>query len=470
MKRRTFLIGTGSTAIGGSALLGSGAFSRVESQRGVSIKVAEDPKAFLGLDGCPDSPNSSYTELDEKGHLQIQMNDENPNIGKGENARGVGVNSDSRTWFHRVFQICNQGKQTVCIWIEDDDDWPRVGEADSETFAGDRRVDFYLEDDDERSIVGQENHVELEIGECVCIGLKTNTKSLSEGDELLEDLDNEIKLIADEECPPEVPPEDLGAICGKKKLTKNAKDQFDLEGWIIELYDGPDREVLLDSTITDDNGEYCFLGLAPGTYYVCEVPEPGSIPIDPDDGCREVEVGEGETVENINFLNDSDDEPFDEAPRTIGFWSNWSGECTPGGQENFLGQTLDAAEGLVLGDLTVTREDHAEPPNCGAVNILTKRDLDGIVRANDGAYDLAAQLLAAKLNEAAGAPVPGDGTGDPGEDCEDVRAQIDAGQDLLDGLGFDGTGSYLPPQTANRQEALDIADCLDRYNNGEFTS
>ena len=72
-----------------------------------------------------------------------------------------------------------------------------------------------------------------------------------------------------------------------------------------------------------------------------------------------------------------------------------------------------------------------------------------------------------KLNRAAGADVSGDGTDD--DDYEDVEAQIDADQALLGGKGFDGTDYYLPTWTDGRQAALDIADCLDRFNNGEFT-
>ena len=197
MKRRTFLIGTGSAAIGGSALLGSGAFSRVESQRSVTIQVAEDPDAYLGMDKCSidgsETPNSSYAHLDEKGHLEILMNPENPTI--PESPLGEGINSDSRMWVDNVFQLCNQGKEDVCVYIEDDDDWPRAPEEYDE----ERRVDFYLGADREGTIVGEDNEFLLELGECVCVGLKTNSKSLSEGDELLEALDNEIRIVADVE-------------------------------------------------------------------------------------------------------------------------------------------------------------------------------------------------------------------------------------------------------------------------------
>ena len=366
MERRKFLVGVGSTSIGGSALVGSVAFSRVESQRAVTIQVAEDEYAYLGLMGCPDSPNQSYTGDDGKGHLTVDMTPENPT-----EAGGQGVNSDSSTWFDRVFQICNNGKKAACIWIEDDENWPVVPKGWGE-HTGERRVEFYLEDERDTTIIGEENAIALEVSDCVCVGIRTRTYSLSEEDHLLEELDDEIRIIADDDCP----------------------DVPDIPG--------------------EENDE-----------------EP------PDD----------------------DEDPV---PRTIGFWSNWSGECTPGGQWNYLGETLEGA-GIELGDLPVTKADHATPPKCGAVKLLLKRDLDDNVRANDGAYGLASQLLAAKLNRAAGAEVPDD------TECGDIGTQIDDGQKLLYGIGFEGTGSHLPPGAEDRQDALDIAECLDRYNKGEFT-
>jgi len=42
MNRRNFLLGAGSATIGGTALLGSGAFTRAQSQRRMKIDVADD--------------------------------------------------------------------------------------------------------------------------------------------------------------------------------------------------------------------------------------------------------------------------------------------------------------------------------------------------------------------------------------------------------------------------------------------
>ena len=110
MKRRKFLLGTAAVSVGGGALLGSGAFTSVESQRTVSAEVSTDPNAYLGMDKCTDSngnetPNASFASLDNEGHLQILMDDTNPTI--GNSPLGDGLNSDSDSRFDQVFQVCN---------------------------------------------------------------------------------------------------------------------------------------------------------------------------------------------------------------------------------------------------------------------------------------------------------------------------------------------------------------------------
>lgn len=49
MKRRAFLAGVGAMSVGGSALLASGAYSRGESQRDVTIETVGDDDAYLRL-------------------------------------------------------------------------------------------------------------------------------------------------------------------------------------------------------------------------------------------------------------------------------------------------------------------------------------------------------------------------------------------------------------------------------------
>jgi len=273
------------------------------------------------------------------------------------------------------------------------------------------------------------------------------------------------------------------------------EDQPTLEDWTITLFDEDPREDDIEpiaTTVTGEDGDYEFDDLTPGMYYVAEELQDGWVQTfpdpDEDDGIHVISLGGAEEVE-ANFGNVRED-PGD--PRTIGFWRNWSGDCTSGNQENVLGETLekadDAGRTVTLGELVLTKDETCPE----AVNVLRKRDIDSGIRANDGAYDLAAQLLAAKLNvegapeDAEEGPRPeGVATGELASDeCEELDADtvdevIENGQALLEDIEFDGTGSYLEPQRgppaardddtqAQREEALAHAECLDKFNNGEL--
>ena len=210
MQRRKFLVGIGGTGIGASALVGSGAFSRVESRRNVRIDTAEDPEAYLGLDACDSKHGDNYVEIGDDGHLEIELG-ENP-------AGGEGVNSNSLSFFDNVFQICNQGKEKSCVYI------------DAEMIHDDTSlpvVDFYVYDGPEqRSIRGEEKAIGIEVGECICVGIRLYTKNLEAGDRLLED--DEMVVVADaddDRCPqlddPDPDPDPNGraiswvAFCGE---------------------------------------------------------------------------------------------------------------------------------------------------------------------------------------------------------------------------------------------------------------
>ncbi|WP_178916370.1 VWA domain-containing protein [Natronomonas gomsonensis] len=201
MERRKFLIGVGGASLGSGALVGSGAFSAMRAERPVSIQVSEDPGALVGLDRCPGSDNAKYAGVDDDGELFVDIS-EKPN-------EGDGVNGDSVYLFHEVFRVCNQSDHSICLWVERENGWPEV---DSGPSKGDPRVDFYLGADPDDSILGASNGHELDSGDCVCIGIKTNTVGLTsaEADTILEPVGDDINLRADSECPDgvEQPPQE----------------------------------------------------------------------------------------------------------------------------------------------------------------------------------------------------------------------------------------------------------------------
>jgi hypothetical protein len=142
---------------------------------------------------------------------------------------------------------------------------------------------------------------------------------------------------------------------------------------------------------------------------------------------------------------------------TIGFWKNWA-SCSgsKGGQKPVLDQTLasfpiasgQTTHGVVIGKLYV--DTCAE-----AVAILNKTDLSGKKQSSDAAYNLAAQLLAAKLNVQAGAGV-----------CGPVTIAIAQAQALLYTINFNGTGTYLKKMSPTQAALANcLATWLDDYNN-----
>lgn len=210
MRRRQFLVGAGSAGLGGSTLIGSGAFSAVESQRQVTVQTAEDANAYLGLEACSTPNGQNFVGDDGKGHVTIDIGDFDD--GSYDRPTGEGVNSDSLTAFDNVLRICNQGKEDACVWID-----AEVAEGLLEGHDTSQPViDFYVldGDDEPRSILGVENAAKLPLGECFCVGVRVFTKFLSAGDQIV--AGEEIRINADvnpdaiDDCPVvnggEIPP------------------------------------------------------------------------------------------------------------------------------------------------------------------------------------------------------------------------------------------------------------------------
>ncbi|MBV7438603.1 hypothetical protein [Aeromonas sp. sif2416] len=168
--------------------------------------------------------------------------------------------------------------------------------------------------------------------------------------------------------------------------------------------------------------------------------------------CGNFSVGPGETKV---FTIDNTQPPGGRA-LTIGYWRNWA-SCSKsnGKQEPVLDQTLAsfAGGGVYIGKLFVDTCQEA-------VRILSKQDVGtGKQKSSDPAFNMAAQLLAAKLNVQAGAG-----------QCPNAVTAMVAGQAILDGpppsyaVNFTGTGDY-PKKGQFATEANNLGTTLDQYNN-----
>ena len=89
-------------------LSGTGAFSTVSADRDVSISVADDADAFLGIEPTDDAEGVYATEVN--GQIKLTFD--------GTGTRAEGLNPDARTSFGQVFTVTNQGTQSVNVSVE----------------------------------------------------------------------------------------------------------------------------------------------------------------------------------------------------------------------------------------------------------------------------------------------------------------------------------------------------------------
>ncbi|MFC7069036.1 hypothetical protein [Halobaculum lipolyticum] len=105
MKRRTFLAGLGTAAAGTTTAVGTGAFTSVSADRRVSVAVADDSAALVGLEAPNELENGEYATDATEGEadtLSVHF-DSDAAVG------GAGVNANAVSRFDSVFRIVNRG-------------------------------------------------------------------------------------------------------------------------------------------------------------------------------------------------------------------------------------------------------------------------------------------------------------------------------------------------------------------------
>ena len=138
--------------------------------------------------------------------------------------------------------------------------------------------------------------------------------------------------------------------------------------------------------------------------------------------------------------------------RTIGFWKNWASCSNSKGKQDWvLDEMLDAVTppGIQVGSW------YLETGECSiAVHLLSKENCSGKKMASDPLFNMAAQLVGAELNLAAGA-----------YRCPAVTSNIRAANNLLSKYSFlcSGYSSKLSKNDATL--ANNLANFLDAYNN-----
>jgi len=120
MQRRKFLVGMGSLAAATAGAIGTGAFTSTAANRTVSVSVAGDKGAYLGL--VPGGSPHAYTQ---NGQLELDFD--------GSQVSGNGLNTNAFTKFNDLFEIRNKSGNTIAVWLDDDGD-PYVNNGASPTF------------------------------------------------------------------------------------------------------------------------------------------------------------------------------------------------------------------------------------------------------------------------------------------------------------------------------------------------
>lgn len=93
----------------------TGAFTTVSAERTVNVAVTGDGSALLAMEPNASSPNGVYSYYDGN-EIEVDISSANPNQGVG-NFTGDGVNDNATTTVDYIFNVTNQGTQTVNISV-----------------------------------------------------------------------------------------------------------------------------------------------------------------------------------------------------------------------------------------------------------------------------------------------------------------------------------------------------------------
>lgn len=117
MNRRR-LLKLGSIPVISTFAVGSGAFSSVTAERTVTIAVADDEDAYLGLEDTSEYGRSfSFREPDV---VEFSI----PGVAERDATIGEGVGQNSTYEFDDLLEITNQGEDTVIVFSDSESSGP----------------------------------------------------------------------------------------------------------------------------------------------------------------------------------------------------------------------------------------------------------------------------------------------------------------------------------------------------------
>lgn len=163
MNRRKFIVSSGALLGSAGAAFGTGAFTSISGSRNVDVAVVNENNAYLAMEPVAGSPNEGFAKQGPSNQMRFDFNGDALRQ-DGDAVVGSGVAKDSEYWFDQLFQITNQGSQTVYVKlpVAQRNDTDSTGELDSRY--------FYRGTDRGTALNGVQSWLQLGIGDTAEIG------------------------------------------------------------------------------------------------------------------------------------------------------------------------------------------------------------------------------------------------------------------------------------------------------------
>lgn len=163
MKRRNLLTSI-ALVTGGGSLLGTSAFTSVETERTVTVEIADEDEAFLAMEPSG-GVNAQFAETGQNRKILFDINDVID--------RGQGPSSNAVYTFDNVFEIKNQGTQNIYLEVE----FEETGSLDD--------IGFYAGNNVEKTLDGEDYVAKITTGNTADIGifLDTSDEGVSRGED-----------------------------------------------------------------------------------------------------------------------------------------------------------------------------------------------------------------------------------------------------------------------------------------------
>lgn len=240
---------------------------------------------------------------------------------------------------------------------------------------------------------------------------------------------------------------------GHVTVLKTENGGVPTHAYTFRLTGGPDTVSITRTTDGTNQGSLDFGLLKPGTYTLCELAVPAGTHSTLEDQGGTVNPTTGDICLSFTLIAGQtraftiDNSYPGGGQRTIGYWKNWNTYRLGSGAWDKAARTGNHLM------------DEFLPQSLGGYVVDTALKGFNVLSSPSAKYaenQLAAQLLAAKLNVAAGAST-----------CTSVNNAIAHADALLTGIGYTGPpSSKVGNNHPQRADFLSTARTLDQYNNG----